>query len=154
MTIRTSKETVTFERPFVLCGFDEVLPAGTYRVETDEELLDGISFPAYRRLSTFIYLHPKPGHAGRAQTLTIDPSELDAALKRDQASAEIPIDRDPDQRTPKGTTEPHRERSDCRAIERGEDEAMIDSSRAIDHTAARARERIVSVRSVDGRQIQ
>ena len=47
MTIRTSKKTETFKRPFVLGGFDEVLPAGTYSVETDEMLLEGISFPAY-----------------------------------------------------------------------------------------------------------
>lgn len=49
MTTRTSKRTVVFRRPFVLGGFDEVLPAGAYNVETDEELLEGISFPAYRR---------------------------------------------------------------------------------------------------------
>ncbi len=60
MTIRTSKKTVTFRRPFVLGGFDEVLPAGAYSVETDEELLEGISFPAYRRILTLIQLHAQP----------------------------------------------------------------------------------------------
>jgi hypothetical protein len=90
MTIRTSKKTVTFRRPFVLDGFDEVLSAGAYSVETDEELLEGISFPAYRRILTLIHLHTKPGHPGVTQTLTIDPNELDAALKRDQESAEMP----------------------------------------------------------------
>jgi hypothetical protein len=50
MTTRTSNKTVTFRRPFVLGGFDEVLPAGAYCVETDEELLEGMSFPAYRRI--------------------------------------------------------------------------------------------------------
>ena len=45
MTIRTSEKTVTFRNPFVIGGFDEVLPAGVYSVETDEELLEGISFP-------------------------------------------------------------------------------------------------------------
>ena len=92
MTIRTSKKTVTFRRPFVLGGFDEVLPAGAYSVETDEELLEGISFPAYRRILTLIHLHAKPGHPGRTQKLTIDPNELDAALKRDQAPAEIRLE--------------------------------------------------------------
>ncbi len=88
MTIRTSKKTVTFKRPFVLGGFDEVLPAGAYSVETDEELLDSVSFPAYRRTLTVMRLHPKPTHPGLTQTLTIDPNELDAALKRDQAPSE------------------------------------------------------------------
>ena len=87
MTTRTSSKTVTFRRPFVLGGFDEVLPAGAYSVETDEELLEGISFPAYRRVSTLIRLHAKSGHPGLTRALTIDPNELDAALTRDQGPA-------------------------------------------------------------------
>ena len=97
MTIRTSKKTVTFKRPFILGGFDEVLPAGAYDVETDEELLEGISFPAYRRTLTLIHLHAKPRHPGLTQTLTIDPNELDAALARDQALAETLAGRDASQ---------------------------------------------------------
>jgi hypothetical protein len=91
MTLRTTTKTVTFRRPFILGGFDEVLPAGAYKVETDEELLEGLSFPAYRRTLTVIHLHPRPGHPGLMQTLTIDPSELDAALKRDQAQIVSPF---------------------------------------------------------------
>jgi hypothetical protein len=125
MTIRTSKKTVTFRRPFVLGGFDEVLPAGAYSVETDEELLEGISFPAYQRILTLIHLHPKSGHPGFTETLTIDPNELDAALKRDQALAEIPVGRDARQKMLKGTTESRREKNDRQAMERGEDEGMI-----------------------------
>lgn len=90
MTIRTSENIVTFRRPFVLSGFDEELPAGAYSVETEEELLEGISFPAYRRVLVLIHLHPKPGHPGVSQTLSIDPNDVDAALKRDQALAESP----------------------------------------------------------------
>ena len=41
MTVRTSRKTVTFRQPFSLSGIDEVQPAGTYTVETDEELLAG-----------------------------------------------------------------------------------------------------------------
>ncbi len=96
MTIRTSTDTVTFKRPFVLGGFDEELSAGTYSVETDEELLDGLSFPAYRRILTMIRLHAKSGHPGLTRTLTIDPKELDAALKRDQAAA-MPAEPDLDE---------------------------------------------------------
>lgn len=94
MAIRTSKKEVTFRLPFVLGGFDEVLPAGVYGVETDEVLLEGISFPAYRRISTLIHLHAKPGHPGLSRTLTIDPDELDAALKRVQAPEEVRSGRD------------------------------------------------------------
>ena len=92
MAVRTSKRTVTFHKPFLLGEFDETLPAGTYEVETDEELLEGVSFPAYRRILTLIRLHPKPGRPGISETLAVDPNELDAALERDQAPIEIPAD--------------------------------------------------------------
>lgn len=88
MATRTTIKTVTFERPFVLGDFDEVQPAGAYRVETDEELLEGLSFPAYRRTLTLIHLHPQPDHPGQTQMLDINPIDLEAALERDRAAAE------------------------------------------------------------------
>ncbi len=118
MTTRMSEKTVTFRRPFVLGGFDEVLPAGAYGVETDEELLEGISFPAYRRILTVIRLHAKPGHPGVTQTLTIDPNELDAALERDRPPREAPAGQDAHRETP--TKE-----LDRQAMDRAEDEGMI-----------------------------
>jgi hypothetical protein len=92
MTTRTSMTTVTFAKPFVLGELDEVMPAGTHTVETDEELVHGISFVAYRRILTTIHLNPKPGRPGRVRTLTIDAHELDAAIERDQAAAKSPAD--------------------------------------------------------------
>ena len=86
MTVRTTKKTVTFANSFTLGDFDEVLAPGTYDVETDEELLEGLSFNAYRRILTLIHLPAKSGNPGHSQTLTIDPNELGAALKRDAAS--------------------------------------------------------------------
>jgi hypothetical protein len=44
MTERTTRTTVTFTRPFSLSGIDEVQAAGTYTVETNEELLQDVSF--------------------------------------------------------------------------------------------------------------
>ena len=85
MTMRTTEKTITFNKPFTLAGIGEVLPAGAYRVETDEELLQGISFHAYRLVQTLIHLPAKSGNRGLARTLTIDPKDLDAALKRDHA---------------------------------------------------------------------
>ena len=54
MTIRTNEKTVRFVRPFSLKGAERSFPAGAYRVITDEELIDGISLLAYRRVSTMI----------------------------------------------------------------------------------------------------
>ena len=88
MTIRTTVKTVTFARPFVLNGLDEVQPAGSYEVETDEVLLESASFPAYRRILTLIHLHAQPFHPGTTRSVTIDPEELVVALARDAAPAE------------------------------------------------------------------
>jgi hypothetical protein len=77
--MRTTRETVTFEHPFSLCGIDGVQPAGTYTVEIDEDLIEGISFLAYRRIATTIYLPLRYGGAGSVQAVRVDPRELDAA---------------------------------------------------------------------------
>lgn len=125
MTIRTSKRTVTFRRPFVLGGYGDVLPAGAYDVETDEELLEDMSFPAYRRILTAIHLHARADRPGLTQTLTIDPNELDAALERDQASEDAPVGRDAHQKFPIRVTKPRQEKTDCLAVDRAENEGMI-----------------------------
>jgi hypothetical protein len=50
MTTRSHRKPVAFSRPFELKGVDRVLPAGDYRVVTDEELIEESSFPVYRRV--------------------------------------------------------------------------------------------------------
>jgi hypothetical protein len=125
MTTRTSKKTVTFRRPFALGGFDEMLPAGAYSVEMDEELLEGISFAAYRRILTVIHLHSRSGHPGLTRALTIDPNELDAALERDRAPKDAPVGRDAHQETLIRATKPRQEETDRQAMDRAEDEGMI-----------------------------
>jgi hypothetical protein len=82
MTSRTSSKTVTFSHPFMLSGIDGIQPAGTYTVETEEELIQELSFPAYRRTATLIFL-PQPDRGVLAQIATIDPLELEVALERD-----------------------------------------------------------------------
>ena len=83
MTVRTSRRNVTFTRPFSLSGIDGVQPPGTYAVETDEELLLGLSFPAYRRVATMMFLPSRPGDAVSGRVASIDPLELEAAQARD-----------------------------------------------------------------------
>jgi hypothetical protein len=83
MTIRTTNKTVTFHRPFCLEGVDHLLPPADYRVVTDEELIEGLSFSAYHRVSTVIFV---PGPSGSAvEMVTIDPLDLQAALEQDAA---------------------------------------------------------------------
>ena len=83
MTVRTSRKSVTFTRAFSLSGIDEVQPAGTYTVETDEELLPGLSFPAYRRVATLIFLRSRRGGSIVEEVANVDPLELQAAQERD-----------------------------------------------------------------------
>ncbi len=99
MTIRTSKKTVTFNGPFALSGVDEILPAGAYIVETDEEPLEGISFLAYRRISTRLHLGGTPGSRVLDRVITINPTELDAAIKHDRMRSVAPVGPDAHQET-------------------------------------------------------
>jgi len=81
MLRRTRDETWTFNKAFALDGVDHLLPPGNYRVVTDEELIEGLSFPAYRRVATMMFV---PGPNGSSlEMVTIDPTELQAAYDRD-----------------------------------------------------------------------
>lgn len=81
MTIRMTSKMVTFQRPFLLTGFDNVQAPGDYTVETEEEQVDAISFPVWKRNNTIIHL--KNGVTTEYQP--IDPDELQEALLRDGA---------------------------------------------------------------------
>jgi hypothetical protein len=83
MTMRTTSRTVTFVHPFNLSGMDEEQPAGAYTVETDEELLQTSSLPAYKRVSTLIRLPARPTGTMLTQIVELNPLELTAALTRD-----------------------------------------------------------------------
>ena len=83
MTVRTTSKTVTFMHPFNLSGTDEMQPAGTYTVETDEELLQTSSLPAYRRISTLMRLTTRPRGTVLTQIIEVNPLELAAVLARD-----------------------------------------------------------------------
>lgn len=67
-------------RPFAVQGLEEKLPPGPYVVETDEDLIESLSFPAYRRTATWIRLPQQPDGPGFAQVALIDPDELDEAV--------------------------------------------------------------------------
>jgi hypothetical protein len=55
MTSRTTQTVVHFSSDFRLPGFDAPQPAGDYRVDHDEELVEGASRFAWRRVGRF---HP------------------------------------------------------------------------------------------------
>jgi hypothetical protein len=83
MTTRSLSKLVTFSHPFELKGVDRLLPPGDYRVVTDEELIEELSFPVYRRVATMIFVPGPTRHASSVEMVTIDPQELQAAKERD-----------------------------------------------------------------------
>jgi hypothetical protein len=81
MTTRTTSKTITFHRPFCVKGVDRLLPPANYQVVTNEEVIEGLSFQVYRRISTEIFVPTQSGSA--IEMLTIDPLDLQAAKERD-----------------------------------------------------------------------
>jgi len=70
---------VSFARPFLLKGVDRVLAAGQYRVTTDEELIEELSFPVYRRVATMIFVPADSQNSSSVEMVAIDPRDLQDA---------------------------------------------------------------------------
>jgi hypothetical protein len=85
MIARTHSKTVVFSKPFLLKGVDRILPAGDYRVVTDEELIEGLSFPVYRRISTMMFVPAQSHPTLSVEMVVVDPIDLQAAQDRDTA---------------------------------------------------------------------
>ena len=83
MLSRTRHEEMVFARPFMLKGWAKPHPAGAYDVETEEELIEGLSFPAWRRVGTTITRTVRDG--GIVQAIAVDPQELAEAKAADSA---------------------------------------------------------------------
>jgi hypothetical protein len=84
MLTRTQRTTLVFAKPFSLTTEPRPQPAGTYLVETEEELLESLSFPAYRRIAMTITLQsPTAGQV--IQALRVDPIDLTRAHAADGA---------------------------------------------------------------------
>lgn len=87
--MRTRQKDVIFTRPFFLSGFEQAQPPGTYTIETDEELIPGLSFAAYRTVATLILLPSRDLSATVVhQAAAVDANELGAALERDRETTE------------------------------------------------------------------
>jgi hypothetical protein len=53
---------------------------------TDEELIQELSFPVYRRISTMMFV-PGQTYLPSEEMVAIDPRDLETALDRDRATA-------------------------------------------------------------------
>jgi hypothetical protein len=86
MTIRTTRTTVSFSQPFKLKDLDDIQPAGDYLLDTDEELIEGLSRLAYRRVATSLHLPSTSRPQSRTELVYVNPAELDAVLEKDRIS--------------------------------------------------------------------
>ncbi len=84
MLQRIRREEIVFRHPFPLTGLPGRQPAGTYVMEVEEELVEGLSFPVYRRVMTTLLAQPEAGGGMRA--MVVDPEELGRVRAADAAA--------------------------------------------------------------------
>jgi hypothetical protein len=77
MNERITRKTVAFTQPFFIEDLDREQAPGTYEVEIIEEPIEGLSFIAYRVVSTSIVV-PLGPHSH--QLVRIDPSLVRSAV--------------------------------------------------------------------------
>ena len=84
MANRTTQIVVHFSAPFRLPDFDTLQPAGDYRVDYDQQAIEGTSWLGWRHVGAFIHL-PGIGMRGPTQQMVpINSADLDAALEKDK----------------------------------------------------------------------
>jgi hypothetical protein len=84
LTIRTTRTTVSFSSPFTLHNVEGIQPAGEYVVLTDDEMIEGLSSAAYRRVATLFQTPAIYAPQRQIQVVSISQTELDAALMKDR----------------------------------------------------------------------
>lgn len=89
MFTRSTRSMVTFANDFKIGGPQKDLPAGTYEIVVEEELLQGISFEAYRLIATHLMVRGRGKKAGQTTMRVISREDLDYAIACDQALSEI-----------------------------------------------------------------
>jgi len=82
-TTRSRRETVHFKHPFRIKGIDRLLPAGAYAVITDEEMIESLSFPCFRRVATLILVPSAAPRNSSVEMISIDSVDLSDAQRID-----------------------------------------------------------------------
>jgi hypothetical protein len=85
MTTRSRRETITFQHPFQIGGIDRLLPPGAYEIITDEEMIEGLSFPAFRRIATMIMV-PAAAQNSAMEMVSIGSVDLSDAQRIDASA--------------------------------------------------------------------
>jgi hypothetical protein len=86
MTMRSRRETVTFKHPFRIKGIDRLLSAGAYEIVTDEEMIEGLSFAAFRRTATMIMVPAAVPRGSTTEMISISAVDLSDAQRIDASA--------------------------------------------------------------------
>jgi hypothetical protein len=86
MTTRSRRETVHFKHPFRIKGVDRLLPSGSYEVVSDEEMIEGLSFPSFRRVATMIMVPGPPPRQSTTEMISISSIDLSDAQRVDAST--------------------------------------------------------------------
>jgi hypothetical protein len=83
MTTRSRREHIIFKHSFRIRGIERELAAGTYEVVTDDEMIEGLSFPCFRRVATMIMVPAAAPHGASIEMISISPLDLSHARDTD-----------------------------------------------------------------------
>lgn len=87
MTLRSRREMVHFRHPFRIKGIDRQLAPGDYEVITDEEMIEGLSFPSFRRIATMIMVPGALPQRSAIEMISISAVDLSEAQNADAQKA-------------------------------------------------------------------
>jgi hypothetical protein len=92
---RSRRETVVFKHPFRIASIERLLPAGSYEVITDEESMEGLSFPSFRPVATMMMV-PAPPPRSSVEMVTISSIDLSDSREpmRWRPDSDAPVDLD------------------------------------------------------------
>ncbi len=92
MLTRSTRSMVAFSNDFTIGDSQRELPAGKYEIVVEEELLQGVSFEAYRRTATYLMIRGRGSHAGQTTMQMTTKEELEHAIACDRALSETTND--------------------------------------------------------------
>jgi hypothetical protein len=87
VTIPSRTETLVFDHPFRLKGLDRLLPAGSYEILTDEEMIKDLSFSCYRTVLPMIMVPGERPYASAKEMIETSALELSDAQRGDKVAS-------------------------------------------------------------------
>ncbi|MGO9361550.1 MAG: hypothetical protein ACLP1D_28370 [Xanthobacteraceae bacterium] len=70
-----------------MASIERLLPAGAYEIVTDEEMIEGLSFPVFRRVATMMMVPAEAPNSSAVEMISIGSIELSDAQRIDAIAA-------------------------------------------------------------------